>query len=57
MLGCMERMLDRDTGEVMAILRGAVASSGLSQAGFARAMGTSAARLSTYLNGETRPSA
>jgi transcriptional regulator with XRE-family HTH domain len=53
----MERMLDRDTREVTAILRRAVAVSGLSQAGFARAMGTSAARLSTYLNGETRPSA
>ncbi len=49
--------MDRDTREVMGLLRGAVASSGLSQAGFARAMGTSAARVSTYLNGDTRPSA
>ena len=38
-------------------LRGAVASSGLSQAGFARATGTSASRFSTYLTGRTVPSA
>jgi transcriptional regulator with XRE-family HTH domain len=38
-------------------LRSAVTSSGLSQAGFARALGTSASRLSTYLSGRTVPSA
>lgn len=38
-------------------LRSAVVSSGLSQAGFARALGTSASRLSTYLSGGTVPSA
>lgn len=48
---------DQDTEEVMSLLRGAVASSGLSQAAFARALGTSAPRLSTYLTGDTRPSA
>jgi transcriptional regulator with XRE-family HTH domain len=48
---------ERDTAEVMALLRQAVTSSGLSQAAFARALGTSAPRLSTYLTGETRPSA
>lgn len=49
--------LDPDTREVIAFLRGAVTVSGLSQAAFARALGTSAARLSTYLSGQTRPSA
>jgi len=49
--------MDRDTLAVIALLREAVASSGLSQAGFARALGTSAPRLSTYLGGDTRPSA
>ena len=38
-------------------LRGAVTTSGLSQAGFARALGTSPSRLSTYLSGGTVPSA
>lgn len=38
-------------------MRQAVADSGLSQAGFARAMGTSAGRFSTYLTGGTVPSA
>jgi transcriptional regulator with XRE-family HTH domain len=41
----------------MARLREAVTTSGLSQAAFARALGTSAPRLSTYLTGDTRPSA
>jgi transcriptional regulator with XRE-family HTH domain len=50
-------MLDQDTCQVMALLREAVASSGLSQAGFARALGTSAGRFSTYLSGSIRPSA
>jgi transcriptional regulator with XRE-family HTH domain len=49
--------IDRDTREVIALLREAVTASGLSQAGFARALGTSAPRLSTYLSGETRLSA
>lgn len=49
--------LDRDTAQVMTLLREAVAASGLSQAAFARALGTSAPRLSTYLTGDTRPSA
>lgn len=46
---------DRDSAEVIALLREAVTISGLSQAGFARALGTSASRLSTYLTGDTRP--
>ncbi len=49
--------MDRDTLTVIALLREAVASSDLSQAGFARALGTSASRISTYLSGGTRPSA
>lgn len=53
----MTRLADRDTAAVMALLREAVATSGLSQAAFARALGTSAPRLSTYLTGDTRPSA
>lgn len=48
---------DPDTLSVIALLREAVASSGLSQAGFARALGTSPPRMSTYLSGHTRPSA
>lgn len=53
----MTQLADRDTAAVMALLREAVATSGLSQATFARALGTSAPRLSTYLTGDTRPSA
>lgn len=49
--------MDRDTFTVAALLRDAVTTSGLSQAGFARALGTSAPRMSTYLSGATRPSA
>ena len=41
----------------MTLLREAVTTSGLSQAAFARALSTSAPRLSTYLTGDTRPSA
>lgn len=41
----------------MEFLRDAVGDSGLSQSAFARALGTSGPRLSTYLNGSTRPSA
>jgi transcriptional regulator with XRE-family HTH domain len=53
----MVHPIDRDTAEVIDLLREAVTSSGLSQAGFARALSTSAPRLSTYLTGGTRPSA
>ena len=53
----MAPLIDQDTAEVMAILREAVICGRLSQAAFARALGTSASRLSTYLAGETRPSA
>jgi len=49
--------IDRDAAELMALLREAVTVSRLSQAGFARALSTSAPRLSTYLTGDTRPSA
>lgn len=48
---------DRDTQEVIDALRRSIALSGLSQAAFARAVGTSAPRMSTYLTGATRPSA
>lgn len=53
----MEQLVDRDTAKVIDLLREAVAASGMSQAAFARALGTSASRLSTYLTGDTRPSA
>ncbi|MGB5167460.1 MAG: helix-turn-helix transcriptional regulator [Acidimicrobiia bacterium] len=43
--------------EVAARLRVAVAGSGLTNAEFARLVGTSASRLSTYLNGRVTPSA
>lgn len=49
--------LDIDTRAVTALLRAALARSGLSQASFARALGTSGPRFSTYLAGSTRPSA
>lgn len=51
----MRQQLDRDSAEVIALLRDAVTLSGLSQAGFARALGTSPPRLSTYITGDTRP--
>ncbi len=50
-------MADVDRATVAERLRAAVEDSGLSQAGFARALGTSASRLSTYLRGGTVPSA
>ncbi|MGL5818001.1 MAG: helix-turn-helix domain-containing protein [Phycicoccus sp.] len=53
----MKQSIDEDTAEVIAVLREAVTSSGLSHNAFARALGTSGPRLSTYLAGETRPSA
>ena len=43
--------------EVAAALRGTLKQSGLTQADFARHLGTSATRLSTYLSGSTIPSA
>lgn len=49
--------LDPDTRAVMAFLRSALTTSGMSQGAFARALGTSASRFSTYLSGSTRPSA
>lgn len=51
------RTLDTDTRAVVALLRDALATSGMSQAAFARMLGTSASRFSTYLTGTTRPSA
>lgn len=53
----MTEDLDRDTREVMDLLRQALMTSGMTQAGFAHTLGTSAPRLSTYLSGQTRPSA
>ncbi|MGH3351767.1 MAG: helix-turn-helix domain-containing protein [Nocardioides sp.] len=52
-----QQKLDRDTQEVIDFLGRSAAISGLSQAAFARALGTSAPRMSTYLTGATRPSA
>lgn len=49
--------MDRDTALVVEGLRAALQDSGLSQAGFARALETSASRFSTYLSGSTSPSA
>lgn len=46
-----------DRAEVAARVRDAVARSGLTSARFAEAIGTSASRLSTYLNGKVTPSA
>ena len=43
--------------EVAALLRRAVSDSSLTQAAFARRLGTSASRLSTYLSGDVTPSA
>lgn len=53
----MNATADPDTRAVIAALRHAQASSGLTQAGFARAIGTSGSRFSTYLTGTVRPSA
>jgi len=46
-----------DRAEVAARIRGAVQRSGLARAAFAELVGTSASRLSTYLNGKVTPSA
>lgn len=48
---------DADRSAVVEGLRRALADSGMSQAEFARALGTSASRLSTYLSGHTIPGA
>ncbi|WP_432489372.1 helix-turn-helix domain-containing protein [Kineococcus sp. SYSU DK018] len=48
---------DPDTTAVITLLRAAVTTSGLTQAAFATAIGTSAPRLSTYLTGTVAPSA
>lgn len=56
-IGYDNRVTDMDRLAVIAGLRSALLSSGLSQAGFARALGTSASRFSTYLTGGTVPSA
>ncbi len=49
--------VDAETREVAAALVAALADSGLSQEGFAAALGTSASRLSTYRAGKVVPSA
>lgn len=46
-----------ETKEITSALQWAVAESGLSQNSFARAIGTSPARMSAYLNAKTTPSA
>ncbi len=46
-----------DRAEVAARLRDAVARSGLTNAAFAKLVGTSASRFSTYLSGKVTPSA
>ncbi|WP_432574032.1 hypothetical protein [Kineococcus sp. SYSU DK005] len=48
---------DPDTAAVSALLHTAVTTSGLTQAAFATALGTSAPRLSTYLTGTVSPAA
>ena len=50
-------VVDLDTALVVEGLRDALRNSGLSQAGFARALETSPSRLSTYMSGLTSPSA
>ncbi len=52
----MTQSHDVDTPGVIALLRDALGTSGMSQAAFARALGTSAPRFSTYLAGTTQPS-
>lgn len=46
-----------DRAEVAARVRAALASAGTTQGEFASSVGTSASRLSTYLNGKVTPSA
>jgi DNA-binding transcriptional regulator YiaG len=47
----------RDKGEIARQVRALVAASGMSSADFARRIGTSASRLSTYANGRVTPNA
>ncbi|WP_405063439.1 helix-turn-helix transcriptional regulator [Kribbella sp. NBC_01505] len=49
--------MDKDTQAVADLLNQALAESGLSQAAFAAALGTSASRFSTYRSGKTKPTA
>jgi len=51
------KVSQREREEVRSAMRESVDRSGLTQAEFARAIGTSATRLSTYLSGATIPSA
>lgn len=48
---------ERERDAVAVEITALVAASGMTQAGFARAIGTSASRLSTYVNGSVTPSA
>ncbi|MFI7060218.1 helix-turn-helix domain-containing protein [Kribbella sp. NPDC050124] len=49
--------MDKDSLAVIETLNRALAESGLSQAAFATALGTSASRFSTYRTGSTKPTA
>jgi transcriptional regulator with XRE-family HTH domain len=49
--------VDKDSQAVCELLNRALAESGLSQAAFATALGTSASRFSTYRSGRTKPTA
>lgn len=49
--------MDKDSQAVSELLNCALAESGLSQAAFATALGTSASRFSTYRSGRTKPTA
>jgi len=49
--------VDKDSQAVIEQLNRALAESGLSQAAFATALGTSASRFSTYRSGRTKPTA
>ncbi|MEV0291427.1 MULTISPECIES: helix-turn-helix transcriptional regulator [unclassified Kribbella] len=49
--------MDKDSQAVIELLNRALAESGLSQAAFATALGTSASRFSTYRSGKTKPTA
>lgn len=49
--------MDKDSRTVSELLNRALAESGLSQAAFATALGTSASRFSTYRSGKTKPTA
>jgi transcriptional regulator with XRE-family HTH domain len=49
--------MDQDSQAVRELLNRALGESGLSQAAFATALGTSASRLLTYRSGGTKPTA